>query len=146
MVILIKLQIKNILIERFKMSKFSRRDFIKSSALTAAFIANSSFAYSFKDEVVDFIVYDTNSKTSKNYANSFKNIQKFAINGDVSEIYFELKDKFKHKFIASGFTSKETLFVIENIAKDYGYGLKKQEVDEKLVSWILVPNLKRSLV
>lgn len=126
------------------MAKISRRAFIKGSCGGAVLLANFSFANSFKDENVDTIIYDLNLEDSERFANNFKNAKKFAIDGDISGIYFDIKNDFKNKFIISGLTSQDTFFVLENIAKDYGYTTQKSQ-SSNLVSWVLIPNLKRSL-
>ncbi|GKH60814.1 hypothetical protein CE91St25_11500 [Campylobacter ureolyticus] len=131
------------------MSEISRRNFLKTGVLSTFFLSNYSFADSFKFEDKNFLIYDENLKISKNYAFTFANKEKLRINKDVSEIYFDLKDKFRDDFISSGITSKETFFVIKNIAKDFYYQSKEKVLDDGLVSWILFPssnlNIKRSL-
>ena len=131
------------------MSEISRRNFLKTGVLSTFFLSNYSFADSFKIKDKNFLIYDENLKISKNYAFTFANKEKLRINQDVSEIYFDLKDKFKNEFISSGITSKETFFVIKNIAKDFYYQSKEKVLDDGLVSWILFPssnlNIKRSL-
>ena len=131
------------------MSEISRRDFLKTGVLSTFFLSNYSFADSFKIKDKNFLIYDENLKISKNYAFTFANKEKLRINKDVSEIYFDLKDKFRDDFISSGITSKETFFVIKNIAKDFYYQSKEKVLDDGLVSWILFPssnlNIKRSL-
>lgn len=131
------------------MSEISRRDFLKTGVLSTFFLSNYSFADSFKIKDKNFLIYDENLKISKNYAFTFANKEKLRINQDVSEIYFDLKDKFKNEFISSGITSKETFFVIRNIAKDFYYQSKEKVLDDGLISWILFPssnlNIKRSL-
>lgn len=123
------------------MAEISRRTFIKGSC--AVLLTNFSFAAPLKSENVDTVIYDLNLKGSSEYAKSFADSKKFAINGDISDVYFDLKNDLKNKQIISGLTSKETFFVVENIAKDYGYTAQNLKHDE-LISWILVPNLKRS--
>lgn len=131
------------------MSEISRRNFLKTGVLSTFFLSNYSFADSFKIKDKNFLIYDENLKISKNYAFTFANKEKLRINKDVSEIYFDLKDKFRDDFISSGITSKETFFVIKNIAKDFYYQSKEKVLDDGLVSWILFPNnnlnIKRSL-
>ncbi|MCZ6103449.1 hypothetical protein [Campylobacter ureolyticus] len=131
------------------MSEISRRNFFKTGVLSTFFLSNYSFADSFKIKDKNFLIYDENLKISKNYAFTFANKEKLRINKDVSEIYFDLKDKFRDDFISSGITSKETFFVIKNIAKDFYYQSKEKVLDDGLVSWILFPssnlNIKRSL-
>lgn len=131
------------------MSEISRRNFLKTGVLSTFFLSNYSFADSFKIKDKNFLIYDENLKISKNYAFTFANKEKLRINKDVSEIYFDLKDKFRDDFITSGITSKETFFVIKNIAKDFYYQSKEKVLDDGLVSWILFPssnlNIKRSL-
>lgn len=131
------------------MSEISRRNFLKTGVLSTFFLSNYSFADSFKIKDKNFLIYDENLKISKNYAFTFANKEKLRINQDVSEIYFDLKDKFKNEFISSGITSKETFFVIRNIAKDFYYQSKEKVLDDGLISWILFPssnlNIKRSL-
>lgn len=131
------------------MSEISRRNFLKTGVLSTFFLSNYSFADSFKIKDKNFLIYDENLKISKNYAFTFANKEKLRINKDVSEIYFDLKDKFRDDFISSGITSKETFFVIRNIAKDFYYQSKEKVLDGGLVSWILFPNnnlnIKRSL-
>lgn len=131
------------------MSEISRRNFLKTGVLSTFFLSNYSFADSFKIKDKNFLIYDENLKISKNYAFTFANKEKLRINKDVSEIYFDLKDKFKNEFISSGITSKETFFVIKNIAKDFYYQSKEKVLDDGLISWILFPssnlNIKRSL-
>lgn len=131
------------------MSEISRRNFLKTGVLSTFFLSNYSFADSFKIKDKNFLIYDENLKISKNYAFTFANKEKLMINKDVSEIYFDLKDKFRDDFISSGITSKETFFVIKNIAKDFYYQSKEKVLDDGLVSWILFPssnlNIKRSL-
>ncbi|MCZ6174528.1 hypothetical protein [Campylobacter ureolyticus] len=131
------------------MSEISRRNFLKTGVLSTFFLSNYSFADSFKIKDKNFLIYDENLKISKNYAFTFANKEKLRINKDVSEIYFDLKDKFRDDFISSGITSKETFFVIKNIAKDFYYQSKEKVLYDGLVSWILFPssnlNIKRSL-
>ena len=131
------------------MSEISRRNFLKTGVLSTFFLSNYSFADSFKIKDKNFLIYDENLKISKNYAFTFANKEKLRINKDVSEIYFDLKDKFRDDFISSGITSKETFFVIKNIAKDFYYQSKEKVLDDGLISWILFPssnlNIKRSL-
>ncbi|MCZ6168560.1 hypothetical protein [Campylobacter ureolyticus] len=131
------------------MSEISRRNFLKTGVLSTFFLSNYSFADSFKIKDKNFLIYDENLKISKNYAFTFANKEKLRINKDVSEIYFDLKDKFKNDFISSGITSKETFFVIKNIAKDFYYQSEEKVLDDGLISWILFPssnlNIKRSL-
>ena len=131
------------------MSEISRRNFLKTGVLSTFFLSNYSFADSFKIKDKNFLIYDENLKISKNYAFTFANKEKLRINKDVSEIYFDLKDKFRDDFITSGIISKETFFVIKNIAKDFYYQSKEKVLDDGLVSWILFPssnlNIKRSL-
>ena len=131
------------------MSEISRRSFLKTGVLSTFFLSSYSFADSFKFEDKSFLIYDLNFKISKDYAFSFKNKEKLQINSDISDIYFDLKDKFRDDFISSGITSKETFFVIKNIAKDFYYQSKEKVLDDGLVSWILFPssnlNIKRSL-
>ena len=131
------------------MSEISRRNFLKTGVLSTFFLSNYSFADSFKIKDKNFLIYDENLKISKNYAFTFANKEKLRINKDVSEIYFDLKDKFRDDFITSGITSKETFFVIKNIAKDFYYQSKEKVLDDGLISWILFPssnlNIKRSL-
>lgn len=131
------------------MSEISRRSFLKTGVLSTFFLSSYSFADSFTFEDKSFLIYDLNFKISKDYAFSFKNKEKLQINSDISDIYFDLKDKFQDKFISSGITSKESFFVVKNIAKDFYYQSKEKTLDNGFVSWVLFPRsnlkIKRSL-
>lgn len=125
--------------------KNSRRDFLKGfgvALLALGFNGANAFSnqsatyarYFIKDLQCESVC---DSRLSQNLAIQKSKI--LAINGDISDIYVELKCAFENKAIVAGQSSEATFFVLRTMAA--GYGLRVAYSDKKngVHSWILAP-------
>lgn len=136
--------------------KNSRRDFLKGSSV--AFLAlscnalsanalndkNANYAsYFIKDlqcESMGESAFDLHTDSLDSPLNSAIQPSKIlSVNGDISDIYAELKRAFESKAIVAGQSSEATFFVLRTMAA--GYGLRVAYSDERngVRSWILAP-------
>lgn len=122
------------------MSKISRRNFLKSSAVVAFGISNLDA------KMLDFSRQETIKATyfikDLMCDGDFSNIQAdktLEINGDISTIYSDLKAAFQSKAILASISTETTFFVLSTMAADYGLRVAYNAKNNGVRTWILAP-------
>lgn len=135
--------------------KNSRRDFLKGSSVALlALSCNALSANALRDKNANYARYfikdlqcESMGESADLHTDSLDSplisaIQPskiLSVNGDISDIYAELKRAFESKAIVAGQSSEATFFVLRTMAA--GYGLRVAYSDERngVRSWILAP-------
>ncbi|EEO26450.1 twin-arginine translocation signal domain-containing protein [Helicobacter winghamensis] len=124
------------------MSKISRRNFLKSSAVVAFGISN-----------LDAKMLDFSKQSQENIKatyfikdlmcnGDFSNIQAdkaLEVNGDIRAIYSDLKTAFQSKAIIASISTEATFFVLSTMAADYGLRVAYNAKNNGVRTWVLTP-------
>lgn len=124
------------------MSKISRRNFLKSSAVVAFGISNLDA------KMLDFSKQSQESIKATYFIKDlmcngdFSNIQAdktLEVNGDIRAIYSDLKTAFQSKAIIASISTEATFFVIGTMAADYGLRVAYNTKNDGVRTWVLAP-------
>lgn len=121
------------------MTKISRRNFLKTTALTAVSLSSLNASYlevpqTFKQ--VKYFIKDS----EVSYQEAFVNVDNIlVVERDISDIYAKLKEIFADKALVGSVSSGATFFVIQRMAADYGMHVAYKEKQGDIYTWILAP-------
>lgn len=119
-------------IKRSIMDDFSRRVFLKSSAIGTAILAANAYGIDASEPpqtkaptlAYTHVVFDARSCQSTAFAKILQSsrVKIYEIKNDVSKVYTDLVNSWRDntKSVAIGLTSYETFFVMSKMASDYG--------------------------
>jgi len=124
------------------MQEASRRVFLKGSAL--AFVAlggiNTLFASSdfskISPKTSHYFIRDMRVNADISHIKADKIL---CIDGDISEIYSELKAAFESGAIIASVSSEESFFVLSQMANGYGFRVVYDKYQAGVREWILAP-------
>lgn len=120
----------------------SRRTFLKGSALTmtalSAFgVHNLLNTQNSQIPHTSYFIKDALCQGAND--RDIKADKVLSVNGDIREIYAELKRAFEDKALVAGQSSETTFFVLRTMAAGYGLRVAYSDKHNGVRSWILAP-------
>lgn len=130
--------------------KNSRRDFLKGfSVALLALGFNSANAFGGKNATyARYFIKDLQCESALDsrldsldspIMSAIQPSKVLSVNGDISDIYAELKRAFESKAIVAGQSSEATFFVLRTMAAGYGLRVAYSDERNRVRSWILAP-------
>ena len=119
------------------MGNFSRRKFLKSTALSALSVSALGAIEIPETQPITLIYFIQDTQVGIN--SPFQADKTLYINGDISDIYAELKQAFSEGALVGSLSSGTTFFVLSTMAKDYGTRVAYKTKLDNAYAWILAP-------
>lgn len=119
------------------MGNFSRRKFLKSTALSALSVSALGAIEIPETQPITLTYFIQDTQVGIN--SPFQADKTLYINGDISDIYAELKQAFSEGAFVGSVSSATTFFVLSTMAKDYGMRVAYKTKFDNAYAWILAP-------